>query len=81
MRLGDRILAKRKADGLSQTALARKLEISFSYLSRIEKGEKAPGLVCTPALARFLGITVDELIQLIKEEYYEGGSTFKKRKL
>lgn len=37
--MADRLRRKRKAEGLSQRALAKKLRMSFSTISRIEGGE------------------------------------------
>ena len=55
----------RMAVGLSQTALAKKLDIVPSTVSFWESGESIPKAEMIPKLARILGIDAMELTKLI----------------
>ncbi len=59
--LGARIRAARRSAGLTQADLARSI-VSPSYLSRLEAGERSPGLETLERLAEALGLTVEELL-------------------
>jgi XRE family transcriptional regulator, regulator of sulfur utilization len=55
----------RKAQGLSQAALAKKARVSQPYLSQLEagtRGSKSPGVVILQRLATALGVSVTELL-------------------
>lgn len=60
--LGARIAQKRKAKGMTQEALAEKLNISSQAVSKWENDVSSPDISLLPELARVLGITVDELL-------------------
>ena len=64
MRVGARISRRRKAAGLSQVGLARKLpgEIDGSTVSRWELGKSWPKYENLCALAKVLGISEEELM-------------------
>lgn len=52
----------RTAEGLSQTELARQLNISRSYLSQVENGRKEPGLLLLKKLGRILRVPTALLV-------------------
>jgi len=68
MTLGELILARRAACGLSQRSLAIQLRLDYSYLCRIEKGERFPSLKYIPRLAVWLGITEAELLSILGKQ-------------
>lgn len=60
--LGARIAALRRQAGLSQTQLARQLQISPSAVGMYEQGRREPSTELLVALARTLNVTVDYLL-------------------
>lgn len=58
--LGQRIRALRLAKGLTQESLAEAADISVSYLSMIERGERMPHLLTLDAIAAALGDRLGE---------------------
>ena len=71
MTFGERLRELRKAKNLSQRALADKVDINFTYLSKVE-GEKLdfaqyPSEELIRKLAKALDADVDELILLAKK--------------
>lgn len=67
IKTADKLQKLRKANGLSQDALAEKLGISRQSISKWERGESSPDTDNLVALARIYGITIDELIDSDKE--------------
>lgn len=71
MTFGTRVRELRKAEGLSQRALAGRVGMDFTYLSKIESGGVDPALYPSEALIRrladVLGAEVDELMLLAKK--------------
>lgn len=71
MKFGQRVRALRQEKGLSQRALAAKLSVNFTYLSKIENERLDFGdypseeLICK--LARALDVDEDELLILAKK--------------
>lgn len=61
--LADTIRRHRRASGLSQAALAKRLGISAPSVAQWELGQTRPDLQRLPALAQILGCTIDELIE------------------
>ncbi|KPC63578.1 XRE family transcriptional regulator [Streptomyces sp. NRRL F-6602] len=59
---GANVAVCRKARGFSQVALARKAGVSVSLLSKIEIGDRALTQGVAAALARAMGLTLDELL-------------------
>ena len=53
----------RKEKALTQTALAKRLNISNRTVSKWENGDGYPDITMLPALASALGVSVDELLQ------------------
>jgi transcriptional regulator with XRE-family HTH domain len=58
---GDRIRNRRKALGLTQADLAKKVRVLNTSVCRWETGQCPPELRRLPALAKALGITVADL--------------------
>ena len=57
------VLATREAKGLTQSALAKKVKISVSYVSMLERGLRVPPLETLEALAKALGVPPLDLLQ------------------
>ena len=62
MNMGKIITARRKSLGLSQQALAEKLDISFQAVSKWEKGTSYPDVTLLPELASVLNVSIDSLL-------------------
>ena len=60
--LGERIGALRRARGLSQAELARRLKISPSAMGMYEQGRREPGVQTLVALSRELAVSTDFLL-------------------
>ncbi len=64
--LGEKIKALRMKKGISQEKLAQYLNVSFQAVSKWENSNTYPDITLLPEIARFFGITVDELLQVEK---------------
>jgi len=63
MRLGQRLQAMRTKAGLTQQALCQKAGLSYSTLTKIERGAiKAPSIFTIQNIAAVLGVSLDELM-------------------
>lgn len=62
MTLGERIKNYRKAEGLSQEALAEKLRVSRQAITKWENDNGVPDIDNLIVLSRLMGITLDELV-------------------
>lgn len=60
-RLGNRVRELRVRAGLTQSRLADRVDISHEFMSRLERGIKAPSLETAKKIADALGISVAEL--------------------
>lgn len=60
--IGQRIRKKRKALGLSQEALAEKVDISTTHMSHIETGNTKLSLAVFVSISEALGCRTDELL-------------------
>ena len=60
--IGSRIRYHRIQNGLSQEELAERTDVSFVYISHIERGEKSPSLKTIIAISNALEVSVDDLI-------------------
>ena len=60
-RLGKRIRELRNRGGITQAQLADRVDISHEFLSRLERGLKAPSLDTSEKIATALGISLSEL--------------------
>jgi transcriptional regulator with XRE-family HTH domain len=71
MTFGERLRELRKAKNLSQRALAEKVRINFTYLSKVESEKldfaQYPSEELIRKLAKALGADVDELLLLAKK--------------
>ena len=61
-RLGDNIRALRRAQGLTQAALAEKLRLTPQNISKWENGQSMPDVANLCLLADVLGVTADRLL-------------------
>ena len=62
--VGRNVRRLREARGMSGNALAGAADITQSYVSDLEAGKvTSPGLAMVQALARALGVAVDELLR------------------
>ena len=77
-KLGRRIRELRKARGLTQAALAERLDISENYMGSLERGTRHPSLQLVETIAQTLGVQVVELFQFPGEgalpPSYEGAT-------
>ena len=62
VKIGALIASLRKEQGLTQAALAEKLNISNRTVSKWENGDGLPDISLLPVVAEQFGITVDELL-------------------
>lgn len=60
--IGERVHRLRRVKGLTRSELAERLGVSRQRVGNWERGLNTPTLGVLPALARELGVTVDELI-------------------
>ena len=63
MALGDNIRKARKVRGLSQRALAEKIDSDTSYINRIETGKLNPSITALTKIADALEQTLDQLVK------------------
>lgn len=66
MNLGDKLKSLRKEKNISQEKLAQYLNVSFQAVSKWENSNTYPDISLLPDIARFFGITIDELLQAEK---------------
>ena len=62
MNIGKIITDRRKSLGLTQQALAEKLNISFQAVSKWENGTSCPDVALLPKLASALNVSIDSLL-------------------
>ena len=60
--LGARIATLRRAAGLSQGELARRLQVSASAIGMYEQGRREPSAEILVSLSRVFGVSVDYLL-------------------
>ena len=63
VRVGARIRAARDAKGVTQSQLARAIEVPDSYISRWERGDNMPSWDNLEAIAAELGVTLGSLVE------------------
>lgn len=64
--LSEKLKSLRKEKNVSQEKLAEYLGVSFQAVSKWENGNTLPDILLLPDIARFYGITIDELLQVEK---------------
>ncbi len=64
--IGDKIKSLRTEKEISQEKLAQYLNVSYQAVSKWENGNTYPDISLLPEIARFFGVTVDELLQVEK---------------
>ena len=64
LKLGARFKEIRKARGLTQEALAEKVDLTPQYLSRLEGGHQSPSVETVAKLAEALNVELWELFDL-----------------
>lgn len=62
--LSEKLKILRKEKNISQEKLAQYLQVSFQAVNKWENGQTYPDLSLLPDIARFFGITIDELLQV-----------------
>ena len=55
--------ARQAQRGISKAALARRIRVSRSYVTKLEQGKAVPSLPVALQLAEYFGCTVEELFQ------------------
>lgn len=58
----------RKARGLRQEELARELSVSRQTISSLEKGRYNPSILLAFKIARYFGLTIEEIFIYEEEE-------------
>lgn len=61
-KVGEQIVALRKAKALTQSELGERLGVSFQAVSKWERGETLPDVTLLPDLAKILETTVDFIL-------------------
>ena len=66
--LKNRLKELRARDGLNQTELAKKAEVSRQTISLIERGEYTPSVVIALKIASIFGESVESVFRLVEVE-------------
>ena len=66
LRIGENIKRMRRERNLTQEEMAAHLGISFQSISKWERGDGLPDIMLLPALARYFGVTTDEMLGMEK---------------
>lgn len=69
MKIGEMILRKRQAAGMTQEQLAAQVPCSRTIIAQYEIGLKTPSISIVSRLADVFGCTVDELIGRRNDEH------------
>ena len=64
--LGKRVRAHREAQGLTQEQLADRCELDWTFLGKVERGQRSPRLHNLLKIAHGIGIDPGELIKGMK---------------
>ncbi|MFT8313217.1 MAG: helix-turn-helix transcriptional regulator [Clostridium sp.] len=57
--------------GLQSEEAAEKLKISYSFLNKIERGDRHPGRYLIKRMSKIYACSVDDIYKAIDEEVYE----------
>ena len=60
--IAENIKKFRKAKNITQDVLADSMGVTFQFVSKWERGDTYPDLELIPILAKFFGVTIDELM-------------------
>lgn len=71
-RIGENIRFYRNLRGLTQTALARKVQVAPAYISQIEANQRVPSLKVTRRIGNVLGIEMSVLVREADPRLHEG---------
>jgi len=71
--LGRFLEQRREQLGLSRRDLAEQTELSYSYVSQLETGDREPALKAMRALAPVLEVAVEHLASLVAGDDWSGG--------
>ena len=71
-RIGENIRFYRNLRSLTQTALARKVQVAPAYISQIEANQGVPSLKVTRRIANVLGIEMSVLVREADPRAQEG---------
>jgi transcriptional regulator with XRE-family HTH domain len=71
-KIGENIRFYRNLRGLTQTALARKVQVAPAYISQIEANQRVPSLKVTRRIAQVLGIDTSVLVREADSRASEG---------
>lgn len=66
--IGEKIRELRKKNNVTQEQLAEVLSVSFQAVSKWENGRSMPDIEQLPRLAKYFGVTMDELFDYPLEE-------------
>lgn len=61
-RLGEKLRILRQRHGFSQTHLSELLEVSQTFVGKLERGEKTPNLVMLLKITQIFNVSADILI-------------------
>ena len=67
MKLKNRLKELRARDGLNQTELARRAEVSRQTISLLERGEYTPSIIIALKIAHIFGETVENVFRIEEE--------------
>ena len=67
MKLKNRLKGLRARDGLNQTELARRAEVSRQTISLLERGEYTPSIIIALKIAHIFGETVENVFRIEEE--------------
>ncbi len=61
-KIGDKLRALRHRQGLTTRQLGKMLDVSSSYIVRIENGQRRPSIDLVAKMALFFKVSTDQLI-------------------
>ena len=68
LKIGNKIRSLRKKRGLTQEQLAENIGVSFQAVSKWENDIALPDIVLVPVIARFFGVSTDEILSYDSKE-------------
>ncbi|MDM8521346.1 helix-turn-helix transcriptional regulator [Anaerolineales bacterium HSG6] len=61
-RFGEKLKALRKQHNLSQMAIGKILEVDYSYIGKMERGENIPNATMLLKIAGYFQVSLDQLM-------------------